>query len=104
MRSRLRRLLCDREFETARLTVYAVAYAMLAAALLAPLDYSCSDSDLCPACGFRAAVASLAALDLPPALASSALVVPATILAVLAVADSIAILARRLRAREKPSL
>ena len=49
--------LYDRCFFHARLAAYAVLFATIVAALLAPLDYACNlPGHACPACGLRTAV------------------------------------------------
>ena len=88
--------LYERSFVQARCTAYAVIGTMLTLSMVAPIHYACGGSgNACIGCGFRIALSHLTRLDLPAAVASNVLVVPALLIAAIAVADLAAIIVRR---------
>lgn len=83
----------DESFVLARLIVYATTLILLLVMELAdPFHYACNAPGIvCPGCGFKTAVWYLASGNLLAAYNANVLIVPAMIVAALALADVVAI-------------
>lgn len=86
-KDRLLHVLYGRDFAQARLIAYAVAGLAFSVAMVAPLDYACSEYDPCPGCGFRTAMVYACRLEFAAAFESSVLLVPVLGVLLVAVVD-----------------
>ena len=101
---RLAAVIYGREFSSARLVAYAVAYGMLTLSFVLPVHYACAEGSPCPGCGFREALPLLVALDLPSAFSASPLALPALAVTALTLADVTVIALIRLHCRAARSV